>query len=147
MCAACGAPYRRIVEIELRSTSRRREALRYRRALSAPWGKRQERYYADSQAITTITTALPPPVPVTLASQPGTVLDPFCGSGTTLLVARELGHHAIGLDLSYPYLHDIARERLGLTALAAWEGRNGHGHSASRELWRFAAVWRTNDAP
>ena len=53
------------------------------------------------------------------------VFDPFCGSGTTLLVARELGHHAVGVDLSYPYLHDIARQRLRLTALAGWEGSNG----------------------
>jgi DNA modification methylase len=49
--------------------------------------------------------------------------DPFCGSGTTLLVARELGHHGVGLDLSAPYLHAIARQRLGLAALAAWSGQ------------------------
>jgi DNA modification methylase len=30
----------------------------------------------------------------------GTVLDPFCGSGTTLRVALELGHNSIGIDLS-----------------------------------------------
>lgn len=42
-----------------------------------------------------------------------TVLDIFCGSGTTLLVARELGHHAIGIDLSWNYLDTIARRRLG----------------------------------
>ena len=66
----------------------------------------------------------------TAGTQPATVLDPFCGSGTTLLVARELGHHAVGIDLSYPYLHDIARERLGLADLARWEGRHGHGTPA-----------------
>ena len=30
-----------------------------------------------------------------------TVLDPFCGSGTTLKVAEELGRHGLGIDLGY----------------------------------------------
>jgi DNA modification methylase len=43
-----------------------------------------------------------------------TVLDPFVGSGTTLLVAEELGRNGIGIDLSYDYLYNQARKRLGL---------------------------------
>ena len=58
-----------------------------------------------------------PPDPV-----PSLVYDPFLGSGTTVLVARQLRRHGIGGDLSAAYLA-IARERLGLKALAAWEGR------------------------
>ncbi len=41
----------------------------------------------------------------------GVVLDPFAGTGTTLVVARNLGRKSIGIDLSYKYL-EIAKERL-----------------------------------
>jgi DNA modification methylase len=41
----------------------------------------------------------------------GVVLDPFVGSGTTLLVAEELGRHGIGIDLKPEYLA-MARQRL-----------------------------------
>ena len=43
---------------------------------------------------------------------PPTVFDPFVGSGTTCMVARKHGRHAIGLDLSWDYLNTNARERL-----------------------------------
>lgn len=48
-----------------------------------------------------------------LASCPpgGWVLDPFCGIGTTLVVARRLGRHAIGIDVCPQYL-EIARKRV-----------------------------------
>lgn len=40
----------------------------------------------------------------------GVVLDPFCGTGTTLLAARDLGRRSIGIDISNQYL-EIAEER------------------------------------
>lgn len=42
---------------------------------------------------------------------PCTVLDPFMGSGTTALVARRLGRHAVGIELNAEYLA-IAATRL-----------------------------------
>ena len=52
--------------------------------------------------------------PCVLAGCPegGTVLDPFAGSGTTLMVARKHRRNAIGLDLNFEYLTTNARERL-----------------------------------
>ena len=43
---------------------------------------------------------------------PGLVLDPFAGTGTTLLVAKELGLRAVGLDISGEYLRDQAAVRV-----------------------------------
>lgn len=42
---------------------------------------------------------------------PGTVIDPFLGSGTTLLVARQLGLNGIGCELSKKYV-EIAKRRI-----------------------------------
>ena len=39
------------------------------------------------------------------------VLDPFCGTGTTLIAAKALGHQFIGIDISPTYL-EIAHKRL-----------------------------------
>jgi len=40
----------------------------------------------------------------------GIILDPFCGTGTTLVVARNLGRKSVGIDLSLQYL-ELSRER------------------------------------
>jgi site-specific DNA-methyltransferase (adenine-specific) len=46
-------------------------------------------------------------------TRPGLVLDPFCGSGTALKVARELGRDAVGIELNRRFAQ-LARERAGL---------------------------------
>lgn len=43
----------------------------------------------------------------------GVVLDPFCGTGTTNLVARQFGRKSIGIDISDDYLR-VARQRCRL---------------------------------
>jgi DNA modification methylase len=53
-----------------------------------------------------------------LAGSPegGVVLDPFAGSGTTLMVARQCGRRAVGIELNPEYI-DIIRERIGAPTL------------------------------
>ena len=41
----------------------------------------------------------------------GLILDPFCGSGTTLVAAKLLGHNYIGIDLSADYVQ-LAQKRI-----------------------------------
>ncbi len=41
----------------------------------------------------------------------GTVLDPYCGSGTTLVAAKILRHSYIGIDISKQYIN-FAEKRI-----------------------------------
>ena len=67
---------------------------------------------------------------------PAIVLDPFAGSGTTLMVARALGRHGVGLDLSMTYIRECAKERLGFEALSAWtNGRKAEGNHTDLPLF------------
>ena len=80
--------------------------------------------YRNKRSVWTVTTkpykgahfaTFPPDLikPMILAGCPkgGVVLDPFVGSGTTVMVAMELGRKGIGLDLNLNYLDVNARER------------------------------------
>ncbi len=59
--------------------------------------------------------SFPPEIPkrcILAASRPGdTVLDPFLGSGTTELVADQLGRNAVGVELNPKYA-EMARRRI-----------------------------------
>lgn len=50
--------------------------------------------------------------------RPGVVLDPFLGSGTTALVARKMGLHAVGIEVNAEYA-DLIKTRLQQQSLFA----------------------------
>ncbi|MFC2026729.1 DNA methyltransferase [Chloroflexota bacterium] len=43
----------------------------------------------------------------------GLIIDPYCGSGTTLVAAKILGHNYIGIDISEEYIN-YTKDRLNI---------------------------------
>ena len=121
VCAACGKPWVREVHAEGGSVGK---GGWFSHATDATNGKVQSNTRVhngnDAKTYRRYTTGFTPTCACNAGTSKAVVLDPFVGSGTVPLVARELGHHAVGVDLSLAYLRDIARERLGLAALHAW---------------------------
>ena len=73
--------------------------------------------------------------------EPGVVLDPYSGSGTTGLAAKLLGHDYIGFDLSKEY-HDMARERFETPSqndLKKFKDECGIGVENSMDVFNIAS--------
>lgn len=99
--------------------------------LSFPWGNSDEEIYvlgsgfSGRRSANVISMPTPPkngrshptPKPVALMTHliercpAGTILDPFMGSGTTLVAARDMGRKAIGIEIEERYC-EVAVKRL-----------------------------------
>ena len=62
-----------------------------------------------------------------LTAESAIVIDPFCGLGTTLRAAKDMGRKAIGIDQSERYC-EIAAERLSQEVLDFSAGRSAQPH-------------------
>ena len=114
VCAACGAPWARVSEGT--GHINRREAAHVPN--NTP-GKTDSTGWKPTR---TGTLCWRPTCDHDAPAVPALVLDPFAGSGTTLVVAQRFGRRAVGVDLNPDYL-EMASKRIGAVTLPMpWEG-------------------------
>jgi DNA modification methylase len=148
-CAGCGAPHRRRVEGERVPTRPGKVSKVYEpgnnkqdtgddrrlRGFNARWREGHVVGNRDPgrHVTTTRTVGWEPTCPCGDggAVRPCVVLDPFVGSGTTCLVAVDLGRAGWGIELSEEYLRDHCVPRC-YAAAEAWEGRQRAGDRRDR---------------
>lgn len=112
-CPACLAPYERIVERKFQPQTDV-SAVRGIRGANGQKGLDDSNTWAGYPRGTTAatTTGWRPTCACDAGDPvPATVLDPFCGAGTTLLVAERLGRDSIGIELNAEYC-EMARRRI-----------------------------------
>lgn len=121
-CGACGAPW-------VRTTKRQR--LRDGEPLSGSWAKSTDPrrigptgvgHWRDSTHIETL--GFVPSCTCGAAPVPGVVLDPFCGAGTTGMVAVQHGRAFVGVELSPEYA-DLGRDRIDTFVRLGFRSPNG----------------------
>jgi hypothetical protein len=129
-CPHCGAPWRRVTE-------RRRKATRP--DLSSKYGTPEEDIRGGSptlrrRMITTSSTTGWEPSCGCPAHEPipQTILDPFCGSGSTGVASRGAGRHFVGVELSPEY---AALSRRRISAVCPLLDTAAKAVSAQRSLF------------
>lgn len=106
-CPTCGAPWLRVTQKEIRTRKRPNEYVK--RTGEVGTGNSCTNTVAGVSVETVgwePSCDCPVREPVSAI-----VLDPFCGAGTTILVARRLGRRGIGIELN-PQYANMARKRI-----------------------------------
>lgn len=112
VCRECGTPSERVVDVAYENPGNRTTngpRSMERRHVTAGFAQRLERVVTVGGWTSCGHDAW----------RPGVVVDPFVGSGTTALVARRLGLHAIGAELNETYLEIACRRLRQLSLLAS----------------------------
>jgi DNA modification methylase len=125
-CGVCGAPWRRCVERAKTgrgaTASLHEDGLRAKSSARSLGEKRQAyRALGLEHPPAPVTTGWAPSCAHTESVVPCLILDPFCGSGTTLAVAREEGRAWIGIDAD-PRAVRWTQERLARIPLGRLPG-------------------------
>lgn len=98
---ACGEGRRPVVAKELEPLGPNGDGRNRRRANVISGGDYPTERGRETATITGYACACPD---TTAPTTPAVILDPFCGTGTTIAAAHALGRHGIGVDLSADYL-------------------------------------------
>jgi DNA modification methylase len=112
-CAECGAPWKRVVK-----KAGTRKTHGDNKVADEAQGKHGKTSVFNTGVVPIVETVGFEPTCKCNCNNvvPCKVLDPFCGSGTTILVANQLGRYGKGYDISNEYL-DIARRRIESEAI------------------------------
>ena len=132
-CQKCGSPWERVIEREFRPQADVSKERGFRGAAGQKPMDESNGWQGFPRGTTEATTKgwRPSCSCGDGDSVPQTVLDPFCGAGTTGLVALLHGRRFIGIELNQEYSH-LARQRMGRECPEPGrDSKDGHQHASS----------------